>query len=248
MISVIIISYNEEDVLEDALKSVRGFADETIIVDSGSKDKTLDIAKKHQVHVIYHKFKDFSDQRNFGFKKSKGDWVFYLDSDERLTDAFKEEVLGVIASYNESKSIAGYFIKRKTFYFGKNWGLTDSVQRLFYRKRFINWSGDVHETPSVKGDFGVINTPIIHETHRNLSQMVEKTNRWSEYEASLRLNSNHPYVSWWRFPRVMIPEFFKAYIGNKGYKNGTMGIIESTYQAFSMFITYAKLWEKQTKK
>ncbi|HMS22604.1 MAG TPA: glycosyltransferase family 2 protein [Candidatus Levybacteria bacterium] len=248
MISVIIISYNEEDVLEEALKSIHGFADEIILVDSGSKDKTLDIAKKYQARVVSHTFKNFSDQRNFGFEHSKGNWIFYLDSDERITDAFKNEVLQVISSYSESQDIAGYYIKRKTFYFGKDWGLTDSVQRLFYRKKFIKWFGDVHETPRVKGDFGIINTPIIHKTHRNLSQMVEKTNKWSEYEAHLRFTSNHPYISWWRFPRVMIPEFFRAYISNKGYKNGTMGLIESIYQAFSIFITYAKVWEQQVKK
>jgi glycosyltransferase involved in cell wall biosynthesis len=248
MISVIIISYNEEDVLEDALKSVYGFADEIILVDSGSRDKTLNIAKQYHARVVFHNFKDFSDQRNFGFEQSKGDWVFYLDSDERITDVFRKEVLQVIATYDKLQGKAGYYIKRKTFYFGKDWGFTDSVQRLFYRKKFIKWFGDVHETPKVKGDFGMLHAPILHKTHRNLSQMVEKTNKWSEYEAHLRLDSNHPYISWWRFPRVMVPVFFKAYIGNRGYKNGTLGLIESIYQAFSIFITYAKLWEQQVRK
>jgi glycosyltransferase involved in cell wall biosynthesis len=107
MISVIIISYNEEDVLEDALKSVYGFADEIILVDSGSRDKTLNIAKQYHARVVFHNFKDFSDQRNFGFEQSKGDWVFYLDSDERITDVFRKEVLQVIATYDKLQGKAG---------------------------------------------------------------------------------------------------------------------------------------------
>ena len=92
-----------------------------------------------------------------------------------------------------------------------------------------------------------IKSPILHLTHRNLYQMLEKTNEWSEYEAKLRFDSKHPKMSWWRFLRIMLTGFFKSYLLEKGYKNGTAGIIESIYQSFSMFITYAKLWEKQNR-
>ena len=76
--------------------------------------------------------------------------------------------------------------------------------------------------------------------------MVEKTNQWSDVEASLRFKSKHPQVTWWRFIRVMWSAFYKSYIGQRGFKAGVIGLIESIYQAFSMFITYAKLWEMQT--
>ena len=77
--------------------------------------------------------------------------------------------------------------------------------------------------------------------------MVNKTLEWSTIEAKLRFKSNHPKMTWWRFPRVMIPAIFNSYVKQKGYKAGTVGIVESFYQAFSMFITYAKLWEMQVK-
>ena len=77
--------------------------------------------------------------------------------------------------------------------------------------------------------------------------MLRKTNEWSEYEAKLRLASSHPKLVPWRFVRVMVTEFFNSYVKNKGYKNGTLGLIEGLYQAFSIFITYAKLWEMQNK-
>src|SRR3990167_417999 len=105
----------------------------------------------------------------------------------------------------------------------------------------------VIETPKIKGSFSEIKSPILHLTHRNLYQMLEKTNEWSEYEAKLRFDSKHPKMSWWRFLRIMLTAFFNSYLLEKGYKNGTAGIIESIYQSFSMFITYAKLWEKQNR-
>lgn len=245
MISAIIITYNEEDVLEDALKSLSGFADEIVLVDSNSTDKTQSIAQRYKAKIISHKLISFAEQRNVGLKHTNGEFVFYLDADESLTSEFKTEALRVISNFEEDSNIAGFYIKRKTYYFNKDWGLTDRVQRLFFKKRLKSWYGDVHETPRVEGELLEISSPIIHSTHRNLSQMLEKTNKWSDIEAKLRFDSNHPRMSWWRFPRVMIPAFLKSYIQEKGYKNGTKGVIEGLFQAYSMFITYAKLWEMQ---
>lgn len=248
MITVIIIALNEEEVLKECLDCVSGFATKILVVDSGSTDNTVVIAKKHGAKVIEHTFEDFASQRNFALKHTDTDWILYLDADEKLTPEFKKEVGSVIESYNEQSDIAGFFIKRKTFYFGKDWGITDQVQRLFYRKKIKDWYGKVHETPKVDGELGVISSPILHNTHRNLSQMIEKTNKWSDIEARLRFDAHHPKMSWWRFPRVMIPAFFRSYMKEKGYRNGTAGVIESIYQAYSMFITYAKLWELQRRK
>lgn len=248
MISVVIITYNEEEVLEDCLKSTHDFADEIILVDSGSTDNTVEIAKKYKARIIEHVLTSFSEQRNIGLKEAKGDWVYYLDADERLTPAFIKEAKSIISFYDASSDIAGFFINRKTFYFDKDWHFTDQVQRLFYAKKLKGWHGIVHETPIIEGKYGSISSFILHFTHRNLEQMLEKTNKWSDYEAELRYKANHPRMSWWRFPRVIVTEFFKTYIARRGYKNGTEGIIESIYQAFSIFITYAKLWELQNKK
>ena len=247
-LTVIILSRNEQDVIEDAILSVKGFAKEIIVVDALSTDNTYEIALKNGVNVIKHAFVDFSDQRNFGMNHAKSLWVYYLDADERATPAFKKEVESVIKESQELDKYGGYYIQRKTFYYGKDWGMIDRVQRLFIRSRFVEWRGVVHETPIIKGEFGTIKSPILHYTHRNLSQMVTKTNEWSEFEAKLRLDTHHPPLVPWRFIRVMVSEFFVSYIKNRGYRNGTYGIIEAMYQSFSIFITYAKLWEQQAKK
>ena len=248
MISVVIISLNEEEVIEDCLKSLKNFSDEIILIDSKSTDDTVKIAKKYGARVVENVLTSFSTQRNIGLEHARGEWVFYIDADERLTPEFIKEAKDIIFSYDTASKIAGYFIKRKTYYFGKDWHFTDRVQRLFYKKKLKEWFGVVHETPRVDGEFGLIQSPILHYTHRSLEQMVDKTNKWSDYEAELRFKAHHPEMSWWRFPRVMISEFFKAYIKQGGYKNGTEGMMEGIYQAFSIFITYSKLWELQNRR
>lgn len=242
MLSIIILTKNSEQIIKNCIDSIKGLDGEIVVIDSESEDKTVEIVERQNVKVIKRKFIDFSDQRNYGMDKTSGDWVLYVDSDEELTENFKKELIEKISKRDGN---SGYFIRRKTFYFGKDWGLTDKVQRVFLRSNFIEWHGVVHETPKIEGNFGVIDSPIKHFTHQNLANMVDKTNKWSNYEAELRLKSNHPNMTPLRFFRVMSTGFFDSYLKGKGYKNGTKGMIESIYQAFSMFITYAKLWEKQ---
>lgn len=247
-LSIVILTKNEEDVIADCLESLSGLGDEIIVIDAGSTDRTIQIAQHLGAKIVEHPFEDFASQRNFAMNKAHGEFVLYIDADEQVTPEFKKEIQAVIETFDQNLPIAGYFLKRKTFYFGKDWNLEDQVQRLFYKKRFKEWYGVVHETPKIDGSFGTLESPILHFTHRNLSQMLTKTNSWSNYEAELRFKAKHPKMTVVRFIRVMITAFLDSYVKNKGYKNGTQGFIEATYQSFSMFITYAKLWEMQNKK
>ena len=110
------------------------------------------------------------------------------------------------------------------------------------------WKGILHESPIIDGEIGILDGFVLHYTHRDLSSMLAKTIQWSDYEARLRYDANHPKMTWWRFPRVMIPAFYNSFITQQGWKIGVIGFIESVFQMFSIFITYAKLWELQNKK
>jgi len=242
-ISVLIIAKNESEVIEAAIKSVKDLASEVILVDD-SYDETPRIAEKLGAKVIRNKFKNFADQRNLAASAAHNEWIFYLDADERVTPEFETELKAEILNPG-SENIAGFWVKRKTFFYGRDWHFTDRVQRVFRREKLKGWHGVVHETPEVEGRLMTINEPILHYTHRNFEQMIAKTNEWSEFESDLRLHSHHPKMSLWRFPRVMVTAFASSYFGQSGWKNGAEGVIEAIYQAFSMFITYAKLWEKQ---
>jgi glycosyltransferase involved in cell wall biosynthesis len=244
-ISALIITKNSESTIQDCIKSVKDVVDEVIVIDSGSEDKTKQVAGALGAKVTESEFKNFADQRTYAASLARFPWIFYLDSDENLTSEFASELKQKINT--SEQNISGYFVRRKTFYLGRDWGFTDRIQRIFRKDKLKGWKGVVHETPEVEGKLGTINAPILHYTHRNLEQMVDKTNEWSEFEADLRLKAHHPTMNAWRFARVMATGFINSYFGQGGWRNGTAGLIEAIFQSFSMFVTYAKLWEKQRK-
>ena len=241
-LSVIIITKNAEADLADAIESVKNVADEVIVVDNGSIDRTVDIAKYMKAKVISVEGQDFSQLRNKGLKESSGEWFFYLDADERVTKELASEIKKTV----ELSSYAAYKIKRKNFYFGRHeWPYIEYLERLFKKSLLRGWRGKLHESPVFDGEAGVLDGFLLHYTHKDLSSMVEKTLEWSKIEAQLRFEAGHPKMVWWRFFRVMATGFTNSYFKQKGWKIGTVGLIESLYQAFSMFITYARLWEMQ---
>lgn len=241
----IIIAKNEAEIIGDALKSI-SFCNEILVVDNGSEDETPKIANTHKAKIIKTKSSNFSTLRNLGKENATGDYILYIDADERVDETLKKSILFEIKS-NSSKS--AYRINRKNFYLGNNeWPKIEKMERLFKKDKLIEWKGEIHESPVFEGDTGELDGYLIHYTHRNLSQMLKKTIDWSDIEGKIRIEAKHPQMSWWRFPRVMIGSFFNSYIKEKGYKVGVAGLVESIYQSFSTFITYAKLWEMQNKK
>lgn len=244
-LSGIIIAKNSEFSIEECLKSL-SFCDEIIVVDGGSTDKTIEIAKKARAKIIEGVSTGFAEQRNKGLHEAKGEWVLYVDTDERVTPLLREAIIrytnSPVIQYNTLK------IQRKNFYFGKYpWPKIEKLERLFKKSALKEWVGKLHESPKVEGGIGNLDGFLLHYSHQDLSSMVAKTNAWSEMEAQLRLDAHHPTMSWWRFIRVMMTAFYDSYVFQGGWKVGTAGIVESIYQAFSMFITYAKLWEAQIK-
>jgi glycosyltransferase involved in cell wall biosynthesis len=239
-LSAIILTKNEEARIGACLDGV-SWADERIVVDTGSTDKTISIATQKKATVIREVSGNFSRIRNTGARRAKGEWLLYVDADEIVTPELRHEIERAITSgqYN------AYYIPRKNYYLGAIWPYQDGMVRLIRKKSLIRWTGVLHEHAQIKGSTGELKYYFIHFTHRTLSEMVTKTNEWSFYEANLRFLSHHPRIVWWRLLRVMVTAFWNSYISQGGWKIGTVGLIESMYQAFSMFITYAKLWEMQ---
>lgn len=244
-ITAIILAKNEEEMLPDCLKSL-SFCDEIIVIDNGSTDKTVQIAQSYHAKVIDFASDDFSSLRNQGLKLAKGNWVLYIDADEQVSPSLSREI--ILKSHQDS-TVSAYKIKRQNFYLGNHlWPQIEQIERLFKKNTLQGWVGKLHESAQVEGEIGLLHNYLLHYTHRDLTSMVKKTLEWSKIEAELRYEANHPKMSYWRFPRVMALGFFNSYIRQQGYKAGTVGLIESIYQAFSMFITYARLWELQQQK
>jgi glycosyltransferase involved in cell wall biosynthesis len=249
-ISIVIITENEEQMIEDCLKSVV-WADERIILDGDSTDKTLQIAEKYQTKIFPQevKEKDWAAWHNQGKTKSSGEWLFYLDADERITPELQKEIMGIIKNHNSHSAFA---VPRQNILLGKpmrfgGW-YPDYQIRLFRKDKLIRWQGKLHERPIFKGTLGYFKNPILHLTHRDLVSMVQKTILFSNVEVQLLYQANHPPVVWWRILKVMTGEFFDRFGKKQAWRDGIVGWIEGLFQVFNKFLIYARLWEKQQAK
>lgn len=240
MLTAIIIAKNEEKMIGECINSLK-FADEIIVVDSGSVDSTIDISKKLGAKVIKTSGANYSQFRNDGLKAAKGDWLLYIDADERASPELAKEIRMLKPGV--------YQIPRKNVYLGREmhyggWG-NDKVIRLFYKKYLKEYKGDLHEQPVFDHELQTMNHELVHYSHRDLYSMLEKTIQFTDYEARLRLAANHPPVVWWRILRVMATEFWLRFVKLQAWHDGPEGIIDGAFQVFNAFIIYARLWELQ---
>lgn len=246
-ITAIVIAKNEENNIAECIRTLK-FADETLVVDSGSTDRTTNIAQKNGARVVrYLSGKNFSDWRNKGLNLAQGEWVLYVDADERVTRELKDEIVSIVSG-GESDIVA-YAIPRRNFILGKELKhggfYPDYQKRFFYRKHLLKWQGDVHEEPVFEGEMGKAVNPLVHRKQESLSDMVNKTNSWSEIEARLMYEAQHPKMNVPRFITAMFREFWYRMIAKRAFLDGKIGIIFAIYQVFSKFTSYAKLWELQ---
>lgn len=242
-VSAVVIAKNESKNIEACLDSL-SFVDEIVVIDTQSTDNTVELAKKAGANVYTSSQKHFSDWRNLGTQKAAGELVLHLDADERATPEFAKEVKEKI-----NEDFGAYAIPRRNFILGKEmhyggqW--PDYVVHLVRKDNFVKWAGDLHEEPKFNGKLGYIKSPIIHLKHDNLSDMVTKTNKWSEIEAKLMLAANHPQMTVIRFVSAMLREFWLRMVRQLAFLDGPKGVIYALYQVFSRFVSYAKLWEMQ---
>lgn len=232
----------------DCLLSLK-FSDEIIVVDTGNTDATNTIAKKYLAKVVKSEGKDYSQFRNTGYKVAQGEWILYVDADERVTPLLRREIEQIIHS-TETKS--AYAVPRQNIFLGRlmkygGWG-DDYVIRLFKTANLRGWHRPLHEKPDYEGELGELSQPLIHISHRDLSSMLDKTLAFTSYEVKLRLASRHPPVVVWRLVRVMATEFWLRFVKLSAWRDGIEGIIDGIFQVFNIFIIYARLWEMQQAK
>jgi len=269
-ITVIIHSLNEEKNIGDCINSAKLLTDKIILIDMESTDKTVEIAKNLKVSVFNFQIKSnyVEPAREFGIKKSKTDWVLILDADERITKELANEIINVISVRNDPRvvpnevghsgptlQISHYKIPRKNIFaniqtclpagrwlkYGGWW--PDYQIRLINKKSFVNWPKRIHSTPEIKGNFGYLKNPLIHYFHGDLNNMVKKTINFESIEADLLYRAGKKTTTK-TFFRKYFAELYRRLIKNLGFLDGTFGVIESIYQAFSKTITYLFLYEK----
>lgn len=245
-ISVVVSAYNEEKNIEDCLKSAF-FADEIILVDNTSSDKTVDIALKYTSKIFTQPNKIMLNvNKNFGFSKASGAWILSLDADERVTPELAKEIRSTIEQSSNS-TINGYWIPRKNIIFGKwiesEMWWPDYQLRLFKKGYGKFPEKHVHEYLKVQGVTEKLKNPMVHQNYTSIDQYLYKM--LNIYVPSEVKNRTKVRVSWIDSVRYPINDFLKTFFLQKGYKDGLHGLVLSFLQAFYMEIVFVKLWEKQ---
>ena len=243
-ISALVLVKDEEDRIDDCLSQLK-FADEVIVLDQNSQDKTVEIAKKFKTIILSSQDENFANNRNILTHKAKNEWLLFVDADERLP----EELVAEIQSAMENQKYSAYYISRKNIILGswlKHGGWwPDYVPKLFKKSKLLKWSGSVHESPEVSGDFGYLKYPLIHMTAPNFNHMFIKTIKWARIEAELNYQANSPKVNSAKVLLSLFKEFSKRYFIKLGFLDGKVGLIESLYQAYHRVIVLVYLWELQ---
>ncbi len=249
-LSVVISAYNNQNVIEDCLKSVAKLADEIIVIDNESQDETPKIAKKYTAKVFSHINNPLilNQAKNFGFTKATGDWVLSLDPDERVSPKLAAEIKPAIQE-DSLKHISAYQFPRKNIIFGQ-WikhGLwyPDTQIRLFRRGKGKFAEKHNHEKLQVSGTIGNLTGHIIHYNYTSVTQYLDKINHlYSDNEVQNFISSGKK-VAWYDAIRMPIADFLTNFFARKAYKDGLHGLTLSILQAFYTFVVFAKIWEQQ---
>lgn len=238
-ISVFIIAYNEEKIIARCLEKLY-WADEVIVVDSGSTDNTIAICKEFNAKVIFNQFENFGKQKQFALSQTTNDWVLSLDADEVLTDALINE----IKNHSFSNEINGYLIPRTHIFLGKifKYGNENKkpILRLFNKSHGRFLEQIIHETIEVNGRIGTFRNEMFHFTVFDISTAIQKQIKYALLSGEF-LNVKNKKPSKIRTIIKFPYEFVRSYFIQLNFLNGYQGFVWSLLAAFSSFVKYAKL-------
>jgi len=243
-ITAIIPTFNEEKHIRKAIKSVI-WADEIIVIDSFSKDKTLDIAREYNVKIVQNEYKYSAHQKNYIIPKATYNWIILLDADEEVSSQLKDEIINTV---NSNPKFDGYWIKRDNMFMGKkirygNWK-NDRVIRLFKRDTCKYEDKRVHAEIISDGKIGELKCKIKHDTFRNLDNYLFRLTRYARWKAKDRYVKTSK-VGFYHLSIRPGFYFFKSYILKLGILDGLQGFILSCLGAYSLFIRYLMIMEQQ---
>lgn len=240
-LTVIIPTYNEEEFIEEAIKSVL-WADEIMVVDSFSTDRTLEIARRYTDFVLEHEYINSATQKNWAIPQASHSWVFVLDADERATPELKEEIQEVL---RKGSDCAAFRIRFFTYFMGKPLrfsGLqTENSIRLFRRDECRYKDKHVHSGIVTDGAIGELRSRIIHYTYRNLDHFMNKAYQYTTWGAYDRLPKTRKITFYhlWFKPHW---RFFRHFILQLGILDGRQGFIYAKIAAYKVFLRSLKIW------
>jgi len=241
-LSVVITTFNEEINVGECIESVL-WADEILLVDSFSSDRTLEIARRYPIQVLQREYFGSAAQKNWALDRVSHEWVLIIDADERVTEALAREILSVLAT---EPAVNGYYIRRENVFIDKvirhsGWS-TDKVVRLFRRDKGRYPNRRVHADLEIEGVVPVLRNSFLHYTFRTFEQYFPKFLNYAEWGAAQAFRDGRGagpveivLRPWWRFVRT--------YFLQLGILDGMHGFVLCVLQSFGVFLKYARLWE-----
>jgi len=245
-LSVFIITLNEEDRIQKAIKSVIDWVDEVIVIDSGSEDKTIQIAKECGATVLVHQWQGYGQQKRFGEDHCRNNWILNIDADERVTPEAKQEILSITES---EPNYSGYTIKFKDIMpferSPKNYAWETTHIRLYDKTqgRFRNHSS-LDSVVMDKNKVSTIKSACHHQSIRSFTHLVQKANYYTGLQAEDMAKKDR-VIGASRLLTEFFVTFIKAYIFRRYYIHGLYGFGFSMIYAFSKFLRFAKRYEQQ---
>jgi glycosyltransferase involved in cell wall biosynthesis len=244
-LSVAIITRNEEANIRRTLESVK-WADEIVVVDSGSTDGTVAICREYTDKVIHQDWLGFSRQKNLAIERTTGDWVLSLDADEPVEPALAEEIRRILS---RPDALDGYRIPRKTFFLGKQvryggW-YPDHNLRLFRRGKGRFEDRVVHEAIKVQGTIGNTRHALLHYAYPDLTSYMSSINKYSSLAVSVMAEKGvDNFKSGW-VNILFRPAFtfLLKYFIRLGFLDGKRGLVLNLFHSYYVFAKYAKAWE-----
>ena len=241
-VSVVIIAKNEEDNMNDCIASVKGWADEVIVVDDNSTDKTVAISKDLGATVFFRTMDNEGIHRNWAATQARNEWVLYLDADERVTPELQREIDAVLPA----TAHAAFSIPFRT-YIGTYWvnhsGWYPGSKTRFVRKSKFRYEEEsVHPRVFIDGTCGHLTKDIIHYGYPDLAHFLQSLNRQTTLEAEkwVRTGRNMSMgVAFWR----TIDRFFRSFIGKAGWRGGFMGFVIAYFASLYQIMSYIKYYE-----
>ena len=239
-ISACLITLNEEHNLPRALKSLRGIADEIVVVDCGSKDGTLAIAREHGAAVFTRAWTNYSEQKNYAAERSAHDWILSLDADEELSTALQSSLLHWKRA---GPAAAVYEMSRRTWYLGawiRHSGWYPDFQRRLYRRDAARFEGIVHEALRFVGKPGRFEGDLLHHTVRSFAEHEANVERYTTLAAKQLYEAEHRS---WRGGAWLAPgwSWFQNFILGAGFLDGYRGWLIARMAARSTRLKYKKL-------
>jgi len=248
-LSVVTLTKNSKEIIDDCLKSVSGWVGEIIIVDDMSTDGTAEAVKKYTDKIFSRKWDREGSHRNVAYAKAKYDYILSLDSDERVTPELKEEIIKI---FTDGPAYNGYNIPHRNF-IGSYWirygGWYPNAKLKLFRKDKFKYEeeAEYHPRAFLEGKTFTLRNDIIHYAYRDFKNLFSKLNHQTDFEAKKWLRDKRK-MSFSLCMVKIFSRFMKYYFVKKGYKDGFIGFMMACASGFYQIMTYAKYWEMKTGK